>query len=121
LKKLVVLHSSEEFFEDIRSLEVYILEELNVRSVVLTADESQYGVKYRVLVDHKALGTKLRKDAAKVRNGLAAMTSEDAKKFMLTKEVVIEGIRLTDDWCCIDCDSQIAVSNRTALKRDRLI
>ena len=97
LRELIVIHTEQQFLSDVKSLESYVYEELNVRTLTLTSDEDKYGVKYRVLADHRVLGLKLRGDAAKVRKALPEVTTHDAKNFLTSKTLVVEGITLTDE------------------------
>jgi isoleucyl-tRNA synthetase len=50
LLTLVVL-ADPSYLEDIRSLEVHVREELNVRKLTLTSDEEQYNVRLRAIAD----------------------------------------------------------------------
>merc|ERR1712241_538711 len=47
LPEVVVIHKDQQCLDDIRSLEKFILEELNVRSVTLSSDKASYGVTLR--------------------------------------------------------------------------
>ena len=44
--------------EDIRSLESYILEELNVKMLTTTTNKDAYGIRLRAEPDHKTLGAR---------------------------------------------------------------
>jgi isoleucyl-tRNA synthetase len=94
LKTLVVLHQDQQFLDDVHTLENYILEELNVRDLILTTDEKQYGVEYSVQADVKNLGMKFKKDAAKIRKALPALTAEQIHAFLETGKVTVEGHEL---------------------------
>jgi isoleucyl-tRNA synthetase len=96
LRELVVIHPNAEVLADLRSLEKYICEELNIRTLILTHEEEQYGVKYKAVPDNKAMGAKLRKDAGKVRTALTKMHSDEIKKFLTSKRLVVEGFELTE-------------------------
>ncbi|KAL9052995.1 MAG: hypothetical protein Q9162_005051 [Coniocarpon cinnabarinum] len=97
LKSLVVIHPATEYLEDVRSLESYVLEELNVRDLVLTSDEETYGVRYFVSADWPTLGKKLKKDAQRVKKALPSLTSEDVKKFTAEQKITVDGIPLTGE------------------------
>lgn len=97
LKELVIIHSDPQYQADVRALEAYITEELNVRNIVITDNEDKYGVKYKAEADWKVLGQKLKKDAMKVKKGLPDLTSEQIKEFVHTKEIVVAGIKVTDE------------------------
>lgn len=94
LKTLVVIHHSQEYLDDVKSLEGYITEELNVRDLVLTSDEASHGVQYSVTADWPVLGKKLKKDMAKVKKALPSVTSEQAHGYVLEKKLVVDGIEL---------------------------
>ena len=94
LRELIVLHGEKEVFDDIKSLESYIYEELNIRQLTLTADEEKYSVKYKVLPDHKIIGEKYRKDSGKIRKALGEVKSEDVKKFLTTRKLNVAGFTL---------------------------
>merc|ERR1712130_566085 len=79
---------------DVRSLSSYVEEELNVRELVLTSDEAKCGVCFKLLADWPTLGRKLRKDMGKVKKGLDQVTSAQAKEYMMTGQITIEGIPL---------------------------
>ncbi|KAI9297973.1 isoleucyl-tRNA synthetase [Neoconidiobolus thromboides FSU 785] len=94
LKELVIIHSDPIFREDVKSLQNYIQEELNIRNIIITEDEAKYGVKYRAEADFKVLGSRLKKDLPKVKKGLAELTSDQVKKFLEDKNIDINGIVL---------------------------
>ncbi|KAI9040849.1 isoleucine--tRNA ligase ILS1 [Aspergillus affinis] len=94
LKSLVVIHQDQQYLDDVKSLEGYILEELNVLEVVLSTDEEKYNVQYSVTADWPTLGKKLKKDVQKVKKALPSFTSEDVKKYVADKKIVVDGIEL---------------------------
>lgn len=96
LKTLIVLHRSQEYLDDVKSLEAYISEELNVRDLVLTTDEAKYNVQYSVTADWPVLGKKLKKDMAKVKKALPAVTSDQVRQYTVDKFIVVDGIRLEE-------------------------
>lgn len=97
LKTLVVLHQDPEFLEDVRTLERYITEELNVRDLVLTSEESKYGVEYSVLPNVKSLGQKFKKDAAKIKAALPKVSADELRAFLDSGKLSIEGKELTTE------------------------
>ena len=70
LREVVVVNSDAEYQKDIRSLENYILEELNVRTVTITSDEERYGIRYKLLPERRVLGVKFNRDATKIFKAL---------------------------------------------------
>ncbi|GAM89952.1 hypothetical protein ANO11243_079920 [Dothideomycetidae sp. 11243] len=97
LKSLVVINADPEYRADVASLESYIVDELNIRDLVLTDSDKDYNVKYSVLADVKNLGLKFKKDAAKIRKALPALSSEDIKTFLSTGHIVVEGHELGEE------------------------
>ena len=97
LKTLVIIHPDKSYLADVRSLEEYITEELNIHSLVLSSDEKKYNVQYSVTADWPSLGKKLKKDAQRVKKALPNLTSEDVKHFVETKTMTVDGIELGED------------------------
>ncbi|OWB80614.1 hypothetical protein B5S32_g4902 [[Candida] boidinii] len=94
LKTLVILHSDESYLKDVESLKTYITEELNVRDLIITSDESKYGVEYRAVADWPVLGKKLKKDAKKVKDALPKLSSDEVKDYLETGKVQVADIDL---------------------------
>jgi isoleucyl-tRNA synthetase len=93
---MIIINPDPEYHADIKSLESYIQEEMNVRNVIVTAEEEKYGVKYKLVPDAKALGTKFKKDASKIRNALDKVPMEDIVAFVSKKTIEISGFTLTE-------------------------
>ncbi|EDS43597.1 isoleucyl tRNA synthetase [Culex quinquefasciatus] len=74
LTEVIVIHQSKEYLDDIKSLENFILGELNVRSITLSSDKQKYGVKLRAEPDHKVLGMRLKNDFKQVIQAVKALT-----------------------------------------------
>jgi isoleucyl-tRNA synthetase len=60
LKEVVAIHRDPEALQDIKSLQSYIMEELNVREVKVTNDKSSFGAHLVAEADFKVLGAKLK-------------------------------------------------------------
>jgi len=97
LKTLVVIHPDESYLADIRSLEDYITEELNIHSLILSSDEQKYQVQYSVTADWPSLGKKLKKDAQKVKKALPNLISDDVRRFVQAKTITVKGIQLGEE------------------------
>ena len=96
LKTLVIIHHDPQYLDDVKSLENYITEELNVRDLVLSGDEANYNVQLSVTADWPVLGKKLRKDMARVKAALPSLTSEQVQEYLQNKEILVDGIRLEE-------------------------
>ncbi|MCJ1408789.1 isoleucine--tRNA ligase [Ptychographa xylographoides] len=97
LKTLVVIHPQEQYLDDVRSLESYICEELNIHDLILSSDEKKYQVYYSVTADWPTLGKKLKKDGQKVKKALPNLTSDDVRRFVQDKKINVEGIELLEE------------------------
>lgn len=96
LKTLVVIHTDPQYIEDVRSVQSYIQEELNVHNLVLTSDEAAYNVQYSVAADWPVLGKKLRKDIGRVKKALPNVTTEEVKAFAASGKISVDGIELVE-------------------------
>ncbi|KIW94008.1 isoleucine-tRNA ligase [Cladophialophora bantiana CBS 173.52] len=96
LKTLVVIHKDQQYLDDVKSLEGYITEELNVRDLVLSSDEEKYNVQYSVTADWPVLGKKLKKDMQKVKKALPDVTSSDCKTYLSEGKLTVAGIELVE-------------------------
>ncbi|KAG6017454.1 Isoleucine--tRNA ligase, cytoplasmic [Claviceps pusilla] len=94
LKTLIVIHHDAQYLEDVKSLEKYITEELNVRDLVLSSDEASYNVQLSVTADWPVLGKKLRKDMARVKRALPSLSSDQVQEYLRTGEILVDGIPL---------------------------
>ncbi|XP_027556984.1 isoleucine--tRNA ligase, cytoplasmic [Neopelma chrysocephalum] len=94
LKEVVVIHQDPEALENIRSLEKYVLEELNVRRVTLSADKEKYGVRLRAEPDHMVLGRRLKGAFKPLVAAIKELKSEQLEKFQETGTIVVEGHEL---------------------------
>ncbi|KAJ2341240.1 isoleucine--tRNA ligase, partial [Coemansia sp. RSA 2618] len=94
LMELVVIHPNAQYLEDVRGLSSYIVEELNLRKLVLTSDETKYGIKYRAQADYKKLGAKLRQDMPRVRKALPEVPSAEIKAIQDGGSLTVDGITL---------------------------
>ena len=96
LKTLVIIHKDQQYLDDIKSLEGYITEELNVRDLVLSSDEDKYNVQYSVSADWPVLGKKLKKDVQKVKKALPDLSSKECKAYLADGKIHVAGIELIE-------------------------
>ncbi|CAH2354535.1 isoleucine--tRNA ligase, cytoplasmic [[Candida] railenensis] len=97
LKELIILHSDPSYLEDVESLKTYIVDELNVRNLVITSDEVKYGVQYTAVADWPVLGKKLKKDAKVVKAALPNVTSNEVQEFVKSGKITVAGIDLVTE------------------------
>lgn len=97
LKEVVAISQDTEVVGDIKSLESYISEELNVKKVSTTTDKSKYGAHMVAEVDFKALGARLKGDVKKVVAAVKQLTSGQLEEFQETGNMVVEGHTLGEE------------------------
>ncbi|KAK8512130.1 hypothetical protein V6N12_031858 [Hibiscus sabdariffa] len=98
LREMIVVHPNEDFLDDIAGkLREYVLEELNIRSLVPCKDTLKYA-SLRAEPDFSVLGKRLGKSMGVVAKELKAMSQEDILAFEKAGEVTIAThcLKLTD-------------------------
>ena len=91
LPEVVIIHKDQQCLEDIRSIEKYIVEELNVRTVTLSSDKANYGVTVRAEPDHKTLGFRLKGDFKPVMAEIKALSDSVLTGFLEGEKLTIKG------------------------------
>ncbi|KAI8607700.1 tRNA synthetases class I-domain-containing protein, partial [Chytriomyces sp. MP71] len=94
LRELIVINKDPLFQSDVHSLESYIMEELNLKTVTTTADEAAYGVRYELKPDFKALGQRLGKDLNKVKKALTSLSPAQVAEYVSSNKLTVEGVAL---------------------------
>ncbi|XP_067006975.2 isoleucine--tRNA ligase, cytoplasmic isoform X2 [Anabrus simplex] len=94
LPGVVVIHQDEARLKEIMSLERYILEELNVRTMTVTTDKSKYGVMLRAEPDHKTLGARLKGAFKEVTRAIKDLTDVEIQQFQAQGYITLLGHRL---------------------------
>lgn len=70
----MVINRDPEFLEDVKSLEYYLLTELNVKLVTFSQDKEKYGVHLKAEPNFRLLGARLKGDQKKVTDYLKVDT-----------------------------------------------
>ena len=81
LKEAIVVHSNPQVLADLKSIEPYVLQELNVRLFTATSDEGAFGMHLRADPNLPVLGKRLGKDMKQVTSEVRNMTAEAIRKF----------------------------------------
>ncbi|KAG9483419.1 hypothetical protein GDO78_009373 [Eleutherodactylus coqui] len=97
LKEVVVIHQEAESLADIKSLEKYILEELNVRKVTVSTDKNKYGIRLRAEPDHMVLGKRLKGAFKSVMAAIKELKSEQLEEFQKMGSITVEGHELHEE------------------------
>ncbi|XP_038067319.1 isoleucine--tRNA ligase, cytoplasmic-like isoform X1 [Patiria miniata] len=91
LREAVVIHAEQECLDDVMSLEKYIKEELNIRSVTTSQDKEKYGVSLRAEPDQAVLGRRLKGDLKKVTQAVRELTDSQLEGMRSAGQIEIHG------------------------------
>lgn len=75
--EVIVIQKDEQYLNDIKSLEHFIMGELNARQLTVCADKLKYGVQMRAEPDHKTLGLRLKADFKAVMAAIKKLTDAE--------------------------------------------
>lgn len=94
LPEVIVVHQDPIYLDDIKSLEDYVLLELNVKKLTLTTDKKRYGISMRAEPDFKLLGVRLKNDFKAVTQEIKSFTDEKINEIVKSGFVVVCGHRI---------------------------
>lgn len=97
LSEVVVIHQDASFLAEVKELEHYILEELNVRKMILTSDKKKYGVALRGEPDHKTLGARLKGEFKAVTKEIKSLSDAQLQKFLADGQMELCGNLIEKD------------------------
>ncbi|OCT83213.1 isoleucyl-tRNA synthetase 1 S homeolog isoform X1 [Xenopus laevis] len=97
LKEVIVIHQDSEALADIKSLEKYIKEELNVKQVTVSTNKDKYGIRLRAEPDHMVLGKRLKGAFKSVMAAIKELKSNQLEEFQKTGSIVVEGHELHEE------------------------
>ena len=90
LPEVVVILRDQESLDELKTMERYILEELNVRSLRLTTDKTTFGVCMRAEPDHR-IGARLKNQFKPVMAAIQALTDEQLQRFLADGQLDVLG------------------------------
>ncbi|GFQ88815.1 isoleucine--tRNA ligase, cytoplasmic [Trichonephila clavata] len=91
LSELVVVHEDLLYLEDVKSLEKYIVKELNIRKLVVTREKQKYGVVLHAEPDIKELGKKFRSESKNIALAIKELDTQNLQRFLNEGQIVICG------------------------------
>jgi len=65
---VIVVHAKEEYLNNIKGLENYILAELNVKKMTLSSNKAAYDVHLKAQPNHQLLGAKFKTEFKNIAN-----------------------------------------------------
>lgn len=81
LPEAIVICKEEAVLDQVRTLENFILEELNIKKLVLTTEKDKYGVTLKAEPNVKALGSRLRSKSKEVIAAIGNLTEAEIQKY----------------------------------------
>jgi isoleucyl-tRNA synthetase len=93
---MTVVSSDQDYLDDLKSLEDYILIEMNISELLLTTNEGKY-ISVSLEADRARLGKRLRGEASAVYKGLANLTAEEINTLMKEGKLTVCGHELDMD------------------------
>ncbi|KAK6635684.1 hypothetical protein RUM44_000938 [Polyplax serrata] len=97
LPELIVIHKDQQYLDDLQAVKNYILEELNIKSLVLSTDCSKYKVTLAADVDHKSLGARLKGDFKSVLKAVKELSDSQVQEFLKNGQLEVLGHMLNID------------------------
>ncbi|XP_022651088.1 isoleucine--tRNA ligase, cytoplasmic-like isoform X1 [Varroa destructor] len=96
LMEVVVIQREDEYLNDLKVMENYILEELNVKKLTPSKDKQLFGVSMKAEPDIKALGLRLRNKSKIVGNAIRTLSDADIQNHLLGGKLVVCGEALQE-------------------------
>ncbi|KAJ1367288.1 Isoleucine--tRNA ligase, cytoplasmic [Parelaphostrongylus tenuis] len=98
LKEMIVVNRDGQFLDDLKSLEHYILSEVNVRQLTVSSDKDKYGISLKAEPNFRLLGTRLKADQKVVVDYLKnKITEEELEQFLSQGKLIVCGHELTSE------------------------
>ena len=95
LPSITVVHRSAEVAADVQALRSYIMEEVNVREVVTSNDDSLFSLS--AVTDDRTLGKRLGQAFKAVKQAVPKLTNEQLRQYQVDGQLEIEGQLLSGD------------------------
>lgn len=96
LKRMTIIHRTAEFLENVKELEGYMKEELNIRDIDYSQEEEKY-VELQAKANGRVLGKKLGKKFGVINKKIQQLSTEELFKLESGKEIEIEGEKITSE------------------------
>lgn len=94
VRQVIIVHPDPGYITDVAPLAHYIRDEINSFEVQFTSKEEEY-VATRLDANMATLGKRYKKEAATLKNALAALPPANVRQFLTTGKFVLAGFELT--------------------------
>ena len=82
LPEVIVICKEKSVLDKVKVLENYILEELNIKQLILTTEKEKYGVSLKAEPNIKSLGMRLRNKSKEVIAAIRSLNESEIQKFV---------------------------------------
>eukprot|EP00668_Euglena_longa_P014268 GGOE01018247.1.p1 GENE.GGOE01018247.1~~GGOE01018247.1.p1 ORF type:complete len:1070 (+),score=313.51 GGOE01018247.1:91-3300(+) len=96
VQKVIVIHNSQEYVDDVNELREYVMGELNCMELEVTAAERDY-VRYSAEPNLGSLGKRLKGEAKAVGAAIKQWSHDDVMNFIRSKQATVLGHQLGED------------------------
>merc|ERR1719316_2577095 len=95
VQSIKIMHADKNFHEDIKMLQSYVKEELNVEDVLFTTDMSEISV--TAVPNFRKLGKRVGKMMKEVKEACEKLTTEQIREYESTGKITICGFEMSGD------------------------
>eukprot|EP00761_Pharyngomonas_kirbyi_P013015 gb/GECH01013042.1/.p1 GENE.gb/GECH01013042.1/~~gb/GECH01013042.1/.p1 ORF type:complete len:1072 (+),score=220.26 gb/GECH01013042.1/:1-3216(+) len=95
LSRITIVNPNQQYLDDLKEVSNYIKDELNIKQVELTSDESL--MEKSVHPDNRGLGQRFKKEFPAIKKAIAAMTTEDIDHLTKEGKITLAGHELSVD------------------------
>lgn len=94
LPEIIVIHQDMQYLSDIKSLEQYILTEMNVRKLTITDDKDKFGIKLQAKPDYKTLGIHFKSDYKSITQIIESLNDNEINNLITNDYVDVKGVHI---------------------------
>ena len=81
LPDVVVVSKDETILNDVQTLQTFILNELNIRKIIVTTEKDKYGIQLKAEPNIKTLGLRLRNESKPVIQAIRNLSDSELQKY----------------------------------------
>lgn len=97
LSRLVIIHPDSKFLENLKQLEIFVLEDLNIKEVIYTHDHALYNLQLTVVPNFKLLGKRLGKDLKNVMEEINSYSEDKLLECLRNGQIEAKGYEISSE------------------------
>jgi isoleucyl-tRNA synthetase len=121
LKELIIFQKDEQYISDLKVLESYIKDEVNVKQVTIKNEGFEDSIKLKPAIDRSKLGKRFRKELGKIEAEILTLTREQLLQFEQDGRMMIQGNEIVRDEITLSNEFVGDGSNQKAAWNDELL